>query len=74
MIIDAHLHLPPAVAGRTLADSRARLLAELARVGVDHAVVIADNVHGSIIGDTDSRQEKYGTSPPACGRMNRMRG
>src|ERR1051325_3749413 len=28
----------------------------------------------AIIGDTDSRQEKYGTRPPACGRMKRMRG
>src|SRR5262249_45114259 len=27
----------------------------------------------SIRGDTASRQAKYGTSPPACGRMKRMR-
>jgi len=53
MIIDSHLHLPPREKGRTFEDSKRLLLRDLERNGVDCAILIPDNVHGSGIGDLD---------------------
>lgn len=53
MIIDSHLHLPPREKGGSFEDSKQVLLRDLKRKGVDYAILIPDNVHGSTIGDMD---------------------
>lgn len=54
MIIDSHLHLPPAGDSMDLGKSHARLANELTDCGVEYAIVIPDNVHGSAIGDLET--------------------
>ncbi len=53
MIIDSHLHLPPRKKTGTYEDSKARLLGELKKNGVDYGIVIPDNIPKSSIGDLD---------------------
>jgi predicted TIM-barrel fold metal-dependent hydrolase len=54
MIIDSHLHLPSVREGKTLADSKERLLRELKKSDVDYAIVIPDNTPVSEIGSLDN--------------------
>ena len=51
MIIDAHLHLPVLSGQGTYEQGRAQLLADMHEDQVDYALVIADNVADSEIGD-----------------------
>jgi hypothetical protein len=51
MIVDAHVHLPPAKDGRAFEQAKKRLLSDLKENRVDHALVIPDNEQGSVIGD-----------------------
>jgi predicted TIM-barrel fold metal-dependent hydrolase len=53
MIIDSHLHLPPAKGGRSLEDSKRMLLQELVKEHVDYAILIPDNIASSEIGNMD---------------------
>jgi predicted TIM-barrel fold metal-dependent hydrolase len=53
MIVDSHLHLPVRKKTGTFEDSKAALLTDLERNGVDYAILIPDNVPGSVIGDLD---------------------
>jgi predicted TIM-barrel fold metal-dependent hydrolase len=53
MIIDSHLHLPPREKNRSFEDSKRVLLRDLKRNGIDHAILIPDNVPGSKIADLD---------------------
>jgi predicted TIM-barrel fold metal-dependent hydrolase len=60
MVIDAHLHLPVSdgpLGG--LVDQKSRLLAELARAGIDGGVVIADSETSSVIGNTQQCVELF---------------
>jgi len=52
MIIDSHLHLPPKE-GRSLEDSKRKLLQELRNQHVDYAILIPDNTPTSEIGSLD---------------------
>lgn len=54
MIIDAHLHLPVATEGRTYAQAKDQLIDDLQKDQVDYAILIPDNVPGSVIGDLDT--------------------
>jgi len=51
VIIDAHVHLPVINESRTYEESCDTLVADLKRDGVEHAILIPDNVRGSTIGD-----------------------
>ncbi|MFB6291124.1 MAG: amidohydrolase family protein [Candidatus Bipolaricaulia bacterium] len=51
MIIDSHLHLPPVGDSKDFKKAKGELISEMARAGIDYAVVIPDNIQGSDIGD-----------------------
>lgn len=53
MIIDCHQHLPSLKTMKTLEESKAKLLEDLSRNGVDYAILIPDNIPESEIGDLD---------------------
>lgn len=53
MIIDSHLHLPSVREGKTLADSKEKLLQDLKKNNVNYAIVIPDNTPASEIGSLD---------------------
>lgn len=62
MIVDAHLHLPVGTGIESLEQARDRLVADMRKDGVAHAILIPDNVAGSAIGDV-----------PACLKLVRGR-
>ncbi|MFH1231729.1 MAG: amidohydrolase family protein [Planctomycetota bacterium] len=53
MMIDCHLHLPAFKELQSLIERKQALLNELKRRKIDYAIVIPDNIKGSIIGDVD---------------------
>jgi uncharacterized protein len=53
MIIDAHLHLPVVKKDSTFKKAKKKLLSDMKKNKIDYAIVIPDNLRGSIIGDLD---------------------
>ena len=51
MLIDAHLHLPVITEERSYEQAKALLLQDMKKDGVNFAILIPDNVPGSVIGD-----------------------
>lgn len=54
MIIDAHLHLPVATEDHTYVKAKNQLMSDLQKDQMDYAILIPDNISGSVIGDLDT--------------------
>ena len=63
MIIDAHVHLPEKNEQRRYEESKAQLLTDMQQAGVDHAILIPDNVSPSSIGDLPTCLELVKDTP-----------
>ena len=63
MVIDAHLHLPVVTEQRTYEQARDLLIADLQRDHIDSAILIPDNVAGSVIGDFDTCHRLFAGVP-----------
>lgn len=63
MIIDAHVHLPETNEQRSYEQAKAQLLSDMQRAGIDHAILIPDNISPSSIGDLPTCLELVNGTP-----------
>jgi hypothetical protein len=63
MIIDAHVHLPEQNEQRSFEQSKMLLLADMHQAGIDHAILIPDNISPSSIGDLPTCLELVKDTP-----------
>lgn len=63
MIVDAHLHLPVGSGIESFEQAGEKLVADMRQDGVEHAVLIPDNVAGSAIGDVPACLELVSSHP-----------